>query len=57
MGFVGGADSHSAYSNNEEFAFHGSHAADDTPQKRLSSQLGPVSSVNAIVSTAGTTAG
>jgi hypothetical protein len=36
-GLVGGADSHSAYSNNEEFAFHGSHGAtDDTPQKRRS---------------------
>jgi hypothetical protein len=37
MGIVSGADSHSGYSNNEEFNFHGSHGAlEDTPQKRLS---------------------
>ena len=36
MGIVSGADSHSGYSNNEEFNFHGSHGAlEDTPQKRL----------------------
>ena len=36
IGIVSGADSHSAYSNNEEFNFHGSHGAlDDTPKKRL----------------------
>jgi hypothetical protein len=36
MGIVSGADSHSGYSNNEEFNFHGSHGAlEDTPKKRL----------------------
>lgn len=36
FGFVGGSDSHSSYSPNEEFNFHGSHASlDDTPKKRL----------------------
>ena len=36
MGIVAGADSHSGYSNNEEFNFHGSHGAlEDTPKKRL----------------------
>ena len=36
MGIVSGADSHSGYSNNEEFDFHGSHGAlEDTPKKRL----------------------
>ena len=35
-GIVSGADSHSGYSNNEEFNFHGSHGAlEDTAQKRL----------------------
>jgi hypothetical protein len=42
MGIVSGADSHSAYSNNEEFNFHGSHGvADDTPQKRLNPGMNP----------------
>jgi hypothetical protein len=36
FGIVSGADSHSGYSNNEEFNFHGSHGAlEDTPKKRL----------------------
>jgi hypothetical protein len=57
MGLVGGADSHSAYSNNEEFAFHGSHGAtDDTPQKRLHPGMSPSGEPAAIVSTAGLTA-
>jgi hypothetical protein len=56
-GIVAGADSHSAYSNNEEFNFHGSHAlADDTPQKRLSPIPNPSGDVGAVVGSAGTTA-
>jgi hypothetical protein len=36
FGIVSGADSHSGYSNNEEFDFHGSHGAlEDSPKKRL----------------------
>ena len=36
FGIVAGADSHSGYSNNEEFNFHGSHGAlEDSPKKRL----------------------
>jgi len=36
FGIVSGADSHSGYSNNEEFNFHGSHGAlEDSPKKRL----------------------
>jgi hypothetical protein len=35
-GIVSGADSHSGYSNNEEFNFHGSHGGlEDSPKKRL----------------------
>jgi hypothetical protein len=57
MGIVAGADSHSAYSNNEEFNFHGSHAkADDTPQKRLSPKPNPSGDVGAVVGSAGATA-
>ena len=57
MGIVSGADSHSAYSNNEEFNFHGSHAlADDTPQKRLSPIPNPSGDVGARVGSAGATA-
>jgi Protein of unknown function (DUF3604) len=57
MGLVGGADSHSAYSNNEEFAFNGSHGAtDDTPKKRLHPGMSPSGEPGAIVSSAGTTA-
>jgi hypothetical protein len=57
MGFVGGADSHSAYSNNEEFGFNGSHGAtDDTPQKRLHPGMSPAGEPASVVSTAGTTA-
>ena len=42
MGIVSGADSHSAYSNNEENNFHGSHGAtDDTPVKRLNPAISP----------------
>ncbi len=57
MGFASGADSHSAYSNNEEFNFEGSHAkADDTPEKRLSPIPNPSGDVGARVGSAGATA-
>lgn len=57
VGIVSGSDSHSAYSNNEEFNFDGSHAgADDTPQKRLSPIPNPSGDVGAVVGSAGATA-
>jgi hypothetical protein len=57
MGIVAGADSHSAYSNNEENNFHGSHGAtDDTPQKRLHPGMSPTGEPASVVGTAGTTA-
>jgi hypothetical protein len=57
MGIVSGADSHSAYSNNEEFNFHGSHGAtDDTPQKRLQPGISPSGEPGSVVGTAGATA-
>jgi hypothetical protein len=57
MGIVAGADSHSAYSNNEEFGFHGSHGAtDDTPQKRLHPGMSPSGEPGSVVGSAGTTA-
>jgi hypothetical protein len=57
MGIVSGADSHSAYSNNEEFGFNGSHGAtDDTPQKRLAPGMSPTGEPATVVGTAGTTA-
>jgi hypothetical protein len=57
FGIVSGADSHSAYSNNEEFGFHGSHGAtDDTPQKRLHPGMSPSGEPASVVGTAGTTA-
>jgi hypothetical protein len=56
MGIVSGADSHSAYSNNEEFNFHGSHGAtDDTPQKRLHPGMSPTGEPASVVGTAGAT--
>ena len=56
MGIVSGADSHSAYSNNEEFNFHGSHGAtDDTPQKRLHPGMSPSGEPGSVVGTAGAT--
>jgi hypothetical protein len=56
MGIVSGADSHSAYSNNEEFNFHGSHGVtDDTPQKRLNPGMSPSGEPGAIVGSAGAT--
>jgi hypothetical protein len=57
FGIVSGADSHSGYSNNEEFNFHGSHGAtDDTPQKRLNPAMSPTGEPGAIVGTAGASA-
>ncbi|MHC4758175.1 MAG: DUF3604 domain-containing protein [Planctomycetota bacterium] len=57
MGIVSGADSHSAYSNNEEFGFKGSHGAtDDTPQKRLTPGMSPSGEPEDFVGSAGTTA-
>jgi len=57
MGIVSGSDSHSAYSNNEEFNFHGSHGGlDDTPEKRLNPEPNPSGDVAAAVGSAGVTA-
>jgi len=57
MGIVAGADSHSGYSNNEEFNFHGSHAAlEDTPQKRLNPVANASGDLPARLGSAGTTA-
>jgi hypothetical protein len=56
-GIVSGADSHSAYSNNEEWGFNGSHGlADDTPEKRLSPLPNPSGDVGTAVGSAGATA-
>ena len=56
-GIVSGADSHSGYSNNEEFNFHGSHAAlEDTPQKRLDPEPNASGDLPSRLSSAGTTA-
>ena len=57
MGIVSGADSHSGYSNNEEFNFHGSHGAlEDTPQKRLNPVADAAGDMPSRLSSAGTTA-
>jgi hypothetical protein len=57
MGFVSGADSHSAYSPNEEFNFHGTHAKlDDTPAKRLSPMANASGDIPGAVGSAGATA-
>jgi hypothetical protein len=56
-GVVSGADSHSGYSNNEEFNFHGSHGVlDDTPKKRLNPVGNATGGTNGIMGSAGTTA-
>jgi hypothetical protein len=56
-GIVAGADSHSAYSNNEEWNFHGSHGAtDDTPAKRLNPAIQPSGDRGVGVGSAGATA-
>ncbi|MEH6636894.1 MAG: DUF3604 domain-containing protein [Halioglobus sp.] len=57
MGIVAGADSHSGYSNNEEFNFHGSHGAlEDTPQKRLNPVADAAGDMPSRLGSAGTTA-
>ena len=57
MGIVSGADSHSGYSNNEEFNFHGSHGAlEDSPKKRLNPAPNASGDLPARLSSAGTTA-
>ena len=57
MGIVSGADSHSGYSNNEEFNFHGSHGAlEDTPKKRLNPKTDAAGDMPSRLGTAGTTA-
>jgi hypothetical protein len=57
FGIVSGADSHAAYSNNEEFNFHGSHGLlDDTAQKRLDPTPNATGGLNAVVGSAGATA-
>jgi hypothetical protein len=56
-GIVSGADSHSAYSPNEEFNFHGSHALlDDTAKKRLSPKANASGDIPGDVGSAGATA-
>jgi hypothetical protein len=56
-GIVAGADSHSAYSNNEEWGFHGSHGVtDDTPAKRLAPGIQPSGDRGVGVGSAGATA-
>jgi hypothetical protein len=57
MGIVSGADSHSGYSNNEEFNFHGSHGAlEDTPKKRLNPVADAAGDIPARLGSAGATA-
>jgi hypothetical protein len=56
-GIVAGSDSHAAYTPNEEFNFHGTHALlDDTPQKRLNPNKNASGDVAAAVGSAGITA-
>ena len=57
MGIVSGADSHSGYSNNEEFDFHGSHGAlEDTPKKRLNPVTDAAGDMPSRLGSAGATA-
>ena len=57
MGIVSGADSHSGYSNNEEFNFHGSHGAlEDTPKKRLNPVMNASGEMPSVLGSAGATA-
>jgi len=57
MGIVSGADSHSGYSNNEEFNFHGSHGAlEDTPKKRLNPVMNATGEMPSRLGSAGATA-
>jgi hypothetical protein len=56
-GIVSGADSHSGYSNNEEFNFHGSHGAlEDSPKKRLNPAPNASGDMPSRLSSAGATA-
>ncbi|MGI9401777.1 MAG: DUF3604 domain-containing protein [Rhizobiaceae bacterium] len=56
-GVVSGADSHSGYSNNEEFNFHGSHGVlDDTAKKRSNPATNASGTFNGQMGSAGTTA-
>lgn len=56
-GVAAGADSHSGYSNNEEFNFHGSHGVlDDTAKKRVNPATNATGSFNGQMGSAGTTA-
>jgi hypothetical protein len=56
FGIVGGADSHSAFSINEEFNFTGPHGvSDDTPKIRLSGAAISTGSPAITLSSAGTT--
>jgi len=55
-GIVSGSDSHSAYSNNEEFNFYGSHARlDDTAEKRLDPKPNASGDIPGVVGSAGAT--
>ncbi len=57
MGVVAGADFHSGYQGNEEFAYLGGHGfIDDTPKKRLDPTPGLSGDITALLSSAGTTA-
>ena len=57
MGVTAGADAHSGYQPNEEFAFPGGHGfIDDTAEKRLNPTPGLTGDVNAVAGSAGTTA-
>jgi hypothetical protein len=56
-GIVSGADSHSAYSNSEEWNFYGSHGVtDDTPAKRLAPGIQASGGRGVDVGSAGATA-
>ncbi|MGB5999849.1 MAG: DUF3604 domain-containing protein, partial [Thermoanaerobaculia bacterium] len=57
MGIVAGADIHSAYQGNEEWAWQGAHGIlDNTPQARLSPVPNATGELGSTVSGAGTTA-
>jgi hypothetical protein len=57
MGIVGGADSHTALSINEEFNFTGPHNVfDDTPAKRIQGAVNSTGASPAALSSAGSTA-
>ncbi|MGB6849141.1 MAG: DUF3604 domain-containing protein [Thermoanaerobaculia bacterium] len=57
MGIVAGADIHSAYQGNEEWAWQGAHGIlDNTPQARLSPVPNATGALGSTVSGAGTTA-